>query len=82
MTMFIDEALLARVMELTGSKTKTEAVDFALRETERKGKIVRFAANETTAANEWAGALDPAYDLTALRAAEKPKRYGSKRGSR
>ena len=82
MTMFIDEELLARVMELTGISTKTEAVEFALRETERKGKLGRFLANETLAATEWRGAVDPAYDLLALRAAEKPKSYGSKRGSR
>ena len=82
MTMFIDEKLLARVMELTGFKTKTEAVEFALRETERKGKISRFVARETIAADEWRGAMDPAYDLMGLRAAEKPKGYGSKRGSR
>lgn len=82
MTMFIDEKLLARVMTLTGLKTKTEAVEFALRETERRGKITRFIATETIAADEWREAMDPAYDLTALRAAEKPKNYGSKRGSR
>jgi Arc/MetJ family transcription regulator len=82
MTMFIDEELLARVMELTGVKTKTEAVELALRETERKGKLSRFITNETLAADEWRGAVDPAYDVMALRAAEKPKGYGSKRGSR
>ncbi|MEP6956550.1 MAG: type II toxin-antitoxin system VapB family antitoxin [Chthoniobacterales bacterium] len=82
MTMFIDEKLLARVMALTGLKTKTEAVEFALRETERRGKITRFIAKETIATDEWRGAMDPAYDLTVLRAAEKPKSYGSKRGSR
>ncbi len=82
MTMFIDEALLARVMKLTGLKTKTDAVEFALRETERKGKIVRFVVDEAIAADGWAGAVDPAYDLPALRAAEKPKSDGSKRGSR
>jgi len=82
MTMFIDETLLARVMEITGIKTKTEAVEFALRETERKAKITRFVATETIAADEWRGAVDPAYDLTALRAAETSPRYRSKRGSR
>jgi Arc/MetJ family transcription regulator len=82
MTMFIDDELLARVMELTGSKTKTDAVDFALRETERRMKIVRFATTRTVSADEWKGALDPSYDLTAARAAETPARYGKKRGSR
>jgi Arc/MetJ family transcription regulator len=82
MTMFIDEKLLARVMEITGIKTKTEAVEFALRETERKAKITRFVATNTIAADEWRDAVDPAYDLPALRAAEKPASYRSKRGSR
>jgi Arc/MetJ family transcription regulator len=82
MTMFIDEELLARVMELTASKTKTDAVDFALREAERRGKIVRFAATSTIATDEWRSALDPAYDLDSLRAAEKPAVYAKKRGSR
>lgn len=80
MTMFIDEALLARVMKLTGLKTKTEAVEFSLRETERKGRLGRFIANEKLAAGEWKGSIDPAYDLMALRLAEKPKKNGSKRG--
>ncbi|MBA3960937.1 MAG: type II toxin-antitoxin system VapB family antitoxin [Chthoniobacterales bacterium] len=35
MTMSIDEALLKRVMKLTGFTTKTEAVNFALKEAER-----------------------------------------------
>ncbi|MBA2432109.1 MAG: type II toxin-antitoxin system VapB family antitoxin [Chthoniobacterales bacterium] len=82
MTMFIDEKLLARVMKITGIKTKTEAVEFALRETERKAKIARFVATETIAADEWRGAFDPAHDLAALRAAEKPASYRNKRGSR
>lgn len=82
MTMFIDEALLARVMELTGLKTKTEAVEFSLREAERKVKLRRFVVNERLAADEWKDAVDPAYDLTTLRAAGKPVKYSAKRGSR
>lgn len=82
MTMFIDEALLARVMELTGLKTKTEAVEFSLRETERKGKLARLVIKERLAAEEWKESVDPAYDLMALRIAEKPKKYGGKRASR
>jgi Arc/MetJ family transcription regulator len=80
MTMFIDEKLLARVMEITGIKTKTEAVEFALRETERKAKITRFVARHPLAADEWTDAVDPAYDLATLRAAEKTGSYRSKRG--
>ena len=82
MTMFIDEGLLDRVMKLTGLKTKTETVEFALRETERKKKLSEFLSRRSLSAQEWKNSLDPAYDLTALRAAEKPGKYRTKRGSR
>jgi Arc/MetJ family transcription regulator len=81
MTMFIDEGLLARVMKLTGLKTKTETVEFALRETERKNKLGNFLKNRKMASAEWKGSVDPAYDLMRLRLAEKPPRYRTKRGS-
>ncbi len=82
MTMFIDENLLERVMNLTGLKTKTETVEFALREAERKTKLARFLAGKKPTAKEWAGSLDPAYDLMALRMADKPGKYRARRGSR
>jgi Arc/MetJ family transcription regulator len=83
MTMFIDELLLDRVMKLTGLRTKTETVEFALRETERKNKLARFLSERKTTADDWKDAVDPAYDLMRLRVAEKPARYrSSKRGSR
>ena len=81
MTMFIDEALLERVIKLTGLKTKTATVEFALRETERKSKLGKFLASRKLAASEWKGSVDPAYDLMTLRLAEKPGKYRSKRGS-
>lgn len=81
MTMFIDEALLARVMELTGLKTKTEAVEFSLRETERKAKLERLSTKGKLSAHEWKDSVDPAYDLMTLRLAEKPKKHRAKRGS-
>ncbi|HEX3818362.1 MAG TPA: type II toxin-antitoxin system VapB family antitoxin [Chthoniobacterales bacterium] len=83
MTMFIDEALLERVMKLTGLKTKTEAVEFALGEAERHGKLSKFLAEERRGAIDWKDALDPAYDLMALRMAEMPfSPKKNKRGSR
>jgi len=81
MTMFIDEGLLARVMKLTGLKTKTETVGFALRETERKSKLAKFLSARKFTPSEWKGSVDPAYDLNRLRVAEKPSRYSSKRGA-
>lgn len=83
MTMFIDEALLERVMKLTGLKTKTEAVDFALTEAERRKKLSKFLAEERMGATDWTDAVDPAYDLTALRVADMPNYpKKNKRGSR
>ena len=80
MTMFIDEMLLERVRKLTGLKTKTETIEFALRETERKSKLGRFL--RTRKAMNWKGSVDPAYDLTALRLAEKSGKYRTRRGPR
>jgi Arc/MetJ family transcription regulator len=80
MTMFIDEMLLERVRKLTGLKTKTETVEFALRETERKSKLGKFL-NRRKAMN-WKGSVDPAYDLMALRLAEKAGKYRTRRGPR
>ena len=81
MTMFIDEGLLARVMKLTGLKTKTETVGFALRETERKSKLAKFLSARKVTPAEWKGSVDPAYDLTRLRVAERPPRYRTKRAA-
>ena len=82
MTMHIDEALLRRVMKLGGFKTKTDAIDFALREAARKTKLMKFVTDEKLPPREWARSIDPAYDLIALRVAEKPPGYRTKRGSR
>ena len=82
MTMFLDEELLARVMKITGLKTKTETVDLALREAERKAKLMKFLARERLSEDDLKDSVDPAYDLMALRAAEVPPKYRTKRGSR
>ncbi len=81
MTMFIDEALLARVMKLTGLKTKTETVEFALRETERKNKLRNFLRARKVTLSEWEASVDPSYDLMRLRLAEKPLRYRTRRAA-
>lgn len=39
MTMHIDEGVLARVMKITGAKTKTQAVEMALTEMARRHKM-------------------------------------------
>ncbi len=77
MTMHIDEALLDRVIEAYGFESKTEAVEMALRELDRRvrfrelGKIGMGMTPE-----ELGDAVDPNYDLMTLRVAEIPPKYG------
>jgi Arc/MetJ family transcription regulator len=71
MTMHIDEDLLERVMAAHGCKSKTEAVDMALREMARKaGFRAMVAALSPFTAAELKDAVEPSYDVAALRAAE------------
>jgi len=42
MTLHIDEHVLAKVMDAHGFETKTEAIDFALRELDRRAKLRAF----------------------------------------
>jgi Arc/MetJ family transcription regulator len=58
-TLEIDEALLERAMELTGARTKTEAINFAL------GELVRHWERE--ALRQELGSFDLALALDELR---------------
>ena len=72
MTMHIDDALLERVIKLTGASSKTEAVSIALKEMDRKAKLAQFGKNGLGLTRaELIGAVDPSYDLMALRVAEE-----------
>jgi Arc/MetJ family transcription regulator len=83
MTMNVDDALLARVMEAAGVTSKTAAVDLALRELDRKSKLVKLGmAGLGLTAHELKDAVDPAYDLEASRNRETPITYGRKSRSR
>ena len=66
MTLEVDEKKLSRVMKLTGIRTKTAAVEYAL------GTAERAARREKLFTIRWkreeiAAAVDPAYDVLALR---------------
>ncbi|RFC47806.1 MAG: antitoxin of type II TA system, VapB [Verrucomicrobia bacterium] len=77
MTMHIDEALLLRVMATYGFASKTEAVEMALRELDRKARFREVGlAGMGMTPEELGAAVDPAYDLNALRVAETPTKYG------
>jgi Arc/MetJ family transcription regulator len=67
----IDERRLARVMQLTGIRTKTQAVDFALRAAERiamKRQLLSTVLREA----DLEGAVDPVYDVLELGDREVP----------
>ena len=79
MTMYIDDALLARVMEATGTTSKTKAIDLALREMDRRAKLINLsAAGLGLTADELKESVDPIYDLEAMRNRETPVNYGRK----
>lgn len=82
MTMHIDEALLARVIAAHGCESKTEAVDMALREMDRKARFQAFveAPSPFTPA-ELKAAVEPSYDVAALRAAEPRAKYKAGRAN-
>jgi Arc/MetJ family transcription regulator len=83
MTVEIDEALLERVMAVTGARTKTAAIELALREMDRRGALLRLLDDDLgMTPTDWRGAFDDAADIETLRAAETPGTYGGHTGSR
>jgi Arc/MetJ family transcription regulator len=63
MTMHIDEALLKRVVEAYGCESKTEAVEMALREMDRKVRYREFIKNGLgLTREELMDAVIPGYD--------------------
>lgn len=80
MTMNIDEEVLARVMKITGAKTKTEAVEIALTEMARRHKLKElFTAGLGLTPDELKAAFAPESDpdtVGSLRVAEDKAPYG------
>lgn len=71
MTMHIDDALLENVVRLTGASSKTEAVSIALKEMDRRARLAEFGRTGLGFTRaELMEAVDPAYDLMALRVAD------------
>ena len=78
MTMHIDEKLLNSVIEEYGFESKTEAVDSALREMNRRAKLRRFMSEGLgLTEEELKESVDPDYDPMSLRVAEPSGSYGS-----
>ncbi len=83
MTLNIDDGLLERVMAVTGAKTKTEAIDLALREMDRRARLVEVLGRDHgMTSDDWRNAFEQDYDVETLRAAEQPPTYGGKPGPR
>lgn len=81
-TMNIDDALLESVMKASGIKSKTGAVDFALRDWDRRHKLkTLLETNLGLSEEELIHAFDPNYDVMALRVAETPASYGQGTGA-
>jgi Arc/MetJ family transcription regulator len=85
MTMHIDEDLLKRVMADYDYESKTEAVEMALRELDRKTRFRRFGTEGLgLTSEEWKDAIFPGYDPKNLsvydplssKVAEDPTNYG------
>jgi Arc/MetJ family transcription regulator len=78
-TVELDEQKLLRVMELTGLKTRKEAIDYALSQAERAAKIAKLFARPRRSKDELKNLLDPKYDLMTLREQEKPRTQNARR---
>ena len=80
MTMHIDEGLLGRVMELYACESKTEAVNLALREMERRHLLRGYAKSGLgLSALELREGVAKDYDVVAAREATLPGRHGKRR---
>jgi hypothetical protein len=75
-TLNVDGELLDRVVKSTGSKTKTAAIDLALREIDRRARLTEVL-NEGLGMTpeELSDMFDPASDPMTLRVAEDPAKY-------
>jgi Arc/MetJ family transcription regulator len=73
-TIDIDEKKLMSLMRTAGIKTRKAAVDYALSCAERMVRLRAVLANPLPD-TEYTDALDPAYDVMALREHDKPE-YG------
>lgn len=75
-TLNVDGTLLDRVVKATGSKTKTAAIDYALREVDRRARLTEVLGRGTgLSGKELANMFDPASDPATLRAAEDPTKH-------
>jgi hypothetical protein len=79
MTMHIDDQLLDRVVRLTGADSRTEAVDMALREMDRRSRLAEFGRNGLgLTPAELMEAVTPGYDVLEIREREVSASYSGR----
>lgn len=79
LTLNVDGPLLDRVVKSTRAKTKTAAIDVALREMDRRARLTETLNKGLgMSPEELANSFDPASDPMTLRAAEDPAKYSIK----
>jgi hypothetical protein len=73
-TIVLDERKLKAVMRLTGIRTRKAAVDYALSRAEEAARTWKLFEGALPS-EAFKDAVDPGYDVLALREKEKPKRH-------
>ena len=82
-TLNIDPTLLRRAQEIAGTTSKTTAIDLALRDFVQRGSLLAALDDaQRLSPEDWGAALDPNYDVLAMRIAETGATYGGKTRSR
>ena len=80
LTINLDPALVERAVKATGAKTKTEAITIALREVDRRARLVEVLREGLGAdSDELRNMFDPASDPLAMRVAENQGDYPDSR---
>lgn len=83
MTMHIDEVLLERVMKSHAYTSKTEAVEMALREMDRKARFREVVGKGMgLGVEELRDSVNPDYDVLAMRVAESSSGYGKRKADK
>lgn len=76
LTINLDPALVERAVKATGAKTKTEAITIALREVDRRARLVEVLREGLGAdADQLRAMFDPASDPLTMRVAENRSDY-------
>jgi Arc/MetJ family transcription regulator len=78
-TLNIDPVLLRKAQQIAGTTSKTTAIDLALRDFVQRGSLLAALDDaQKLSPEEWGAAVDPNYDVMAMRVAETASTYGGK----